>query len=149
MSAIPLGKAKLRREGSDIAILSFGTLLDAALEAGDRLGATVIDMRFVKPIDEKTIEDLSATHKLFVTIEENAVMGGAGAAVNEFLVAAELKTPVINLGLPDRHIPQGIQSQMRADCGLDAEGIIRAVRNSSHATPATSYGEQVQGTGNV
>ena len=84
----------------------------------------------------KKIETLARDHKLFITLEENTVMGGAGAAVNEFLSAAEIGTPTINLGLPDKHIPHGDHSSMLAECGLDAEGIIAAVRKSSYASLA-------------
>jgi 1-deoxy-D-xylulose-5-phosphate synthase len=136
MTEIPLGTAEIRRQGSGIAILCFGTLLNSALEAGERLNATVVDMRFVKPLDEALISSLSTSHELFITLEENTVMGGAGSGVNEFLSAMEISTPTINLGLPDRHIPHGNQAKMLADCGLDAEGIVSAVQKSSHASLA-------------
>jgi len=127
MTALPLGKGELRRHGRDIAILAFGTVLEAALEAGERLNATVANMRFVKPLDDKLITELAGTHALLVTVEENAVAGGAGAAVCEYLGEHDLHTPVINLGLPDQFVGQGERGELLADCGLDSGGIIAAV----------------------
>ena len=128
LEAVPLGKGVVRRTGQGVALLVFGVQLAAALEAAEQLDATVVDMRFVKPLDEMLIKDLAADHSLFVTIEENAVMGGAGSAVGEFVAAEQLNTPLLQLGLPDIYVEHGQPAQMLADCGLDAQGILQAVQ---------------------
>ncbi|HLD14373.1 MAG TPA: 1-deoxy-D-xylulose-5-phosphate synthase [Burkholderiales bacterium] len=127
MQALPLGKAELRRKGSRIALLVFGSLLQPALEAGDAFNATVVNMRFVKPLDEALINELAHTHELLITLEENAVTGGAGSAVNEYLAAANLAVRAVNLGLPDEFLGQGSREEMLAECGLDAAGIRRTI----------------------
>ncbi len=127
MAALPLGKAELRRTGRKTAILAFGSMVAPSLAAAEQLDATVANMRFVKPLDEDMVIDLAAKHELLITIEENAVMGGAGSAVNECLAAHGIQMPVINLGLPDRFIEQGPREQLLTECGLDAQGIARAV----------------------
>ena len=127
MQALPLGKAELRRKGSRIALLAFGSLLQPALEAGGAFNATVVNMRFVKPLDEALINELARTHELLITLEENAVTGGAGSAVNEYLAAANLAVRVVNLGLPDEFLGQGSREEMLAECGLDAAGIRRTI----------------------
>ncbi|MCV9879097.1 1-deoxy-D-xylulose-5-phosphate synthase [Brenneria izbisi] len=120
---LPIGKGIVRRQGENLAILNFGTLLPEAHKVADRLNATLVDMRFVKPLDEALILELAATHQSFVTLEENAMMGGAGSGVNELVMAKRLAIRVLNLGLPDTFIPQGSQEEIRADLGLDASGI--------------------------
>ncbi len=127
MTAIPLGKGELRREGKKIAILAFGSMLSPALEAAETLDATVANMRFVKPLDTTLVLQLANSHDLLVTIEENAVMGGAGSAVCEALQAAAHPVALLQLGLPDRFIEHGNPEKLLADCGLDAAGIIAAV----------------------
>lgn len=130
MTEIPLGKGKLVRHGHHVAILSFGTLLPRALEAAEAINATVVNMRFVKPIDEELVNDIASRHDLIVTIEENVIAGGAGSAVNEYLSANQFATPTLNLGLPDRYIDQASQQQQLAICGLDADGIIKSIEAS-------------------
>nr|WP_113864792.1 1-deoxy-D-xylulose-5-phosphate synthase [Brenneria salicis]NMN92375.1 1-deoxy-D-xylulose-5-phosphate synthase [Brenneria salicis ATCC 15712 = DSM 30166]RBP67715.1 1-deoxy-D-xylulose-5-phosphate synthase [Brenneria salicis ATCC 15712 = DSM 30166]RLM32315.1 1-deoxy-D-xylulose-5-phosphate synthase [Brenneria salicis ATCC 15712 = DSM 30166] len=120
---LPIGKGIVRRRGENLAILNFGTLLPEAHKVADKLNATLVDMRFVKPLDEALILELAATHQSFITLEENAIMGGAGSGVNEFVMAKRLAIRVLNLGLPDTFIPQGSQEEIRADLGLDASGI--------------------------
>lgn len=110
-----------------IAILNFGTLLDSGLKAGEALDATVVDMRFVKPIDETLITTISQTHDLIVTLEENAIMGGAGSAVNEFVNQAKLDIKLLNLGLPDQYIHHGTQASLLSQVGLDAKGIEQSI----------------------
>ena len=127
MTQIPVGKGEIKRQGKNAAILSFGTLLPAAMEAADTLDATVANMRFVKPLDTDLILELAGTHELLVTLEENTVDGGAGSGVNEVLAQQGVATSVINLGLPDKYLEHGIQADMLADCGLDAGGIVTAV----------------------
>lgn len=128
LDTLPIGKGMIRREGQKVALLAFGSLTTAALTAAQTLDATVADMRFVKPLDTALIAELAASHDLLVTIEENAIMGGAGSAVGEHLAATNCRTPILNLGLSDTFIEHGKVPQMLADEGLDADGIIRAVR---------------------
>ena len=128
LTAVELGRAVVRREGARIAILAFGTLLHPALAAGESLGATVVDMRFVKPIDEALLTTLAQTHDGFVTVEEAAVMGGAGSAVTEYFNQAGIVKPVLQLGLPDRFIDHGEQGRLLAEVGLDAAGIERSIK---------------------
>jgi 1-deoxy-D-xylulose-5-phosphate synthase len=133
---LPIGKAEVRREGKRIALLAFGSMLAPALEAGAAFNATVVNMRFVKPLDEELVRKLARTHDLLVTVEENVVAGGAGSAVNECLMAAGLPTRVVNLGLPDRFIEHGDHREQLAQCGLDAAGIRRTIlRHAPAETP--------------
>src|SRR6266581_3762155 len=126
--ALPLGKGIVRRRGKRVAILAFGNLLKPALETGEELDATVADMRFVKPLDSDLATELAATHELVATVEENAVMGGAGSAVAEALAARSIGTPLLQLGLPDRYVDHGDQAQLLASIGLDKTGIVAAIR---------------------
>jgi 1-deoxy-D-xylulose-5-phosphate synthase len=135
MTALPLGKGVKRRSGEKVAILSFGSLLAPCLAVAEKLNATVADMRFVKPLDEALIRELAQSHKLLVTVEEHAVMGGAGSAVNEFLAREKLVVPVLNLGIPDAFIEHATPAEMLAECGLDAAGIERAIRARLELTP--------------
>jgi 1-deoxy-D-xylulose-5-phosphate synthase len=127
LQTLPLGKAEIRRRGSHIAILAFGSMLAPALQVGDALNATVVNMRFVKPLDEILIKELAQHHDLLVSVEENTIAGGAGSAVNEFLLANQIYTPTLNLGLPDRFIEHGTPQHLLAECGLDAAGICAAI----------------------
>ena len=128
MRALPLGRAELRRRGRGIAILSFGPMLEHALEAAEPLDASVVNMRFVKPLDEAMILEMAATHERLVTVEENALAGGAGSGVNEILLANGAQVSVLNHALPDRFIDQGSRGDMLRDAGLDTRGILAAVR---------------------
>ncbi|HZR70037.1 MAG TPA: 1-deoxy-D-xylulose-5-phosphate synthase [Burkholderiales bacterium] len=128
LEPLAFGKGEVRRTGRRVAILAFGTLLKPALEAGDALDATVVNMRFVKPLDAELAARMAREHELVVTVEENTVMGGAGSAVAEALFAAAIATPVLRLGLPDRFVDHGDQGQLLATVGLDAGGIAAAVR---------------------
>ncbi len=123
MTPLPLGKGLVKRQGKRIAILCFGTFLSKALEAAESLDATVADMRFVKPLDETLIDEMAATHDLLVTLEENAIAGGAGSGVIEYLMKSKQIKPVLQLGLPDKFISQGTQDELHAELGLDANGI--------------------------
>ncbi|EEQ12481.1 1-deoxy-D-xylulose-5-phosphate synthase [Yersinia mollaretii ATCC 43969] len=124
---MPIGKGIVRREGEKVAILCFGTLLAQAQQVADNLNATLVDMRFVKPLDEELVQKMAASHEFLVTLEENAIMGGAGSGVNELLMAKRQRVPVLNIGLPDYFVPQGEQDEMRAEFGLDAAGIQRQI----------------------
>lgn len=128
MTELPIGKARIKREGSQIAILAFGSMVPAAITVGQELNATVVDMRFVKPLDESLILDLASSNILLVTIEENAIHGGAGSAVNEFLANSAAHIQLLNLGIPDRFINQDKPSNMLAACGLDIAGIVRSIK---------------------
>jgi 1-deoxy-D-xylulose-5-phosphate synthase len=128
MTALPVGRAEVRREGKRVAILAFGSMLKPALEAASELNATVVNMRFVKPLDREMVFRLATSHELLVTVEENVVAGGAGSAVVEALAEDGMPVPVVTLGLPDHFVEHGDHPQLLADCGLDAAGILRAVR---------------------
>lgn len=128
MTALEIGKGIVRREGERIAILNFGTTLSYALEAAENLNATVVDMRFVKPLDKALILELAAKHDVLVTVEENAIAGGAGSGVNEFLMKKKVLKPVLNIGLPDRFIEQGTQAELHAMLEIDGPGIEKQIR---------------------
>ncbi|WP_035383574.1 1-deoxy-D-xylulose-5-phosphate synthase [Ferriphaselus sp. R-1] len=128
LAALPVGKGELRRSGKKVALLAFGSMLAPALEAAAQLDATVANMRFVKPLDAELVLKLAGEHDLLVTLEENVIQGGAGSAVIECLAQHGLAVPVLLLGLPDAYLEQGEPSRMLAGCGLDAAGIVAAVR---------------------
>ena len=128
MTALPVGVSQLRREGrSGLAILAFGALVDSAQKIAEHLDATIVNMRFVKPLDEKMIVSIATRHRAIITIEENAIMGGAGAAVGEFLNAAGLQLPMLNIGIPDRFIEHGTRDTCLARAGLDLAGLTASV----------------------
>ncbi|MCX7190863.1 MAG: 1-deoxy-D-xylulose-5-phosphate synthase [Candidatus Methylopumilus sp.] len=127
MIAIPIGKAELIRKGNKIALLAFGNTLDEALKVGEKINATVINMRFIKPLDIKLIRDLGSSHKLLVTLEENAISGGAGSAVLEVISEYDLKCQSLRIGIPDEFVEQGSQEQLRKKYGLDAASIIKSI----------------------
>jgi 1-deoxy-D-xylulose-5-phosphate synthase len=126
-NTIEIGKANTARIGKKIAVFAFGTTLDQALIAGEDLDATIVDMRFVKPLDESLILELSKTHQQLITIEDNAITGGAGSSISELLHAHKINTPLSILGLPDQFTEQGSQEELYALYGLNAKGIINAV----------------------
>ncbi|RJG12154.1 1-deoxy-D-xylulose-5-phosphate synthase [Pseudomonas cavernicola] len=128
LEPLEIGKGLVRRQGQKVALLVFGVQLADALVVGANLDATVVDMRFVKPLDEALVRQLAASHELLVTIEENSVMGGAGAAVSEFLARENLLQPILHLGLPDYYVEHAKPAAMLAECGLDAAGIEASVR---------------------
>jgi len=128
MTALPVGKAQLRREGkSGLAILVFGTLLNSVLPLAERLDATLVNMRFVKPMDEDLVVTLAARHRALVTVEENATLGGAGSAVGELLAAEGLQLPLLQLGIPDRFIEHGSREGCLVAAGLDAAGLAASI----------------------
>ena len=138
MTAIPIGTAELRRSGKRIALLAFGPMLAPALEVGEALDATVVNMRFAKPLDGDTIVKMAESHDLLVTIDENSIPGGAGSAVNERLAENNFLIPVLNIGLPDRFIEHGEREDMLVDAGLDAAGLETSIRAflDTHAADA-------------
>jgi 1-deoxy-D-xylulose-5-phosphate synthase len=128
MTALAVGQAQLRREGrSGLAILAFGALVDSAQKIAERLDATIVNMRFVKPLDEQLILSLAERHRAIITIEENAVIGGAGAGVGEVLAAAGLQLPLLHIGIPDRFIEHGTRDTCLARAGLDLAGLSASV----------------------
>jgi 1-deoxy-D-xylulose-5-phosphate synthase len=128
LETLPIGRAEICRRGSQVAILAFGSRVAAALIAADELDATVVNMRFVKPLDNDMISAMAAEHHLIVTVEENALQGGAGSAVNEVLLAAGADNRILNLAVPDVYISHGDHQQQLAECGLDAAGIVSAIK---------------------
>ena len=128
LEPLEIGKGVIRRQGNKVALLVFGVQLAEALQVAEKIDATVVDMRFVKPMDETLVREMADSHELLVTIEENAIMGGAGSAVSEFLARENVLMPVLHLGLPDVYVEHAKPSQMLAECGLDAAGIEASVR---------------------
>ncbi|MBQ14708.1 MAG: 1-deoxy-D-xylulose-5-phosphate synthase [Gammaproteobacteria bacterium] len=126
---VPIGKGKSRREGKAVAILAFGSMVAPALKAANLLNATVIDMRFVKPLDEDLVGNMVTRHQLLVTVEENTIAGGAGSAVNEFLMRGNYQIPVLNLGLPDEFMNHGRTPDMLSSVALDCNAIAAAIRS--------------------
>jgi 1-deoxy-D-xylulose-5-phosphate synthase len=127
LTTLPIGTAELRHQGSRIAILAWGSMVTPALEVGKHLSATVINMRFIKPLDEALLLELAKSHDTLVTVEENVLAGGAGSAVNDFLQAQRILMPVLNIGLPDSFVEQGTREELLALCGLDVSGILARV----------------------
>ncbi|MGB6155400.1 1-deoxy-D-xylulose-5-phosphate synthase [Castellaniella sp.] len=128
LDTVDIGRAVVRRQGQAIAILAFGTLLQSAMQAAEALDATLVDMRFVKPLDESLLSQLATSHQLFVTLEEAAIMGGAGSAVTEYFHREAIMRSVLQLGLPDEFIDHGDQKAILASLGLDAQGIEASIR---------------------
>jgi 1-deoxy-D-xylulose-5-phosphate synthase len=127
LATLSVGKAELRRQGEHIALLAFGSMLTPALQAAESLNATVVNMRFIKPLDENIILELARSHRLLVTLEENTIQGGAGSAVAECLAQHGVSVKILQLGLPDQFVEQGDHKKLLADCGLDADGIIKSI----------------------
>ena len=127
MTGVEIGKGEMRRRGKRVAILAFGAPLAAALEAAGELDATVANMRFAKPLDEDLIAELAGAHEFLVTVEENAIAGGAGSGVLEVLERKGIEAKVLQLGLPDRFVEHGDPASLLSECGLDAAGIKGAV----------------------
>jgi 1-deoxy-D-xylulose-5-phosphate synthase len=138
LDALPLGRAEIRRTGRRLALLAFGSLVAPAQEVAHELDATLVNMRFVKPLDTELLRAIADSHDLLVTLEENAVAGGAGSAVNEWLAGQGYTLRALNLGLPDRFVEHGSREQLLAECGLDAAGIGAAVR--AHVATAAAAG---------
>lgn len=129
LQALPIGKGVVRKKGHTVAILAFGSLTSTGLEVAENLDATLVDMRFVKPLDEALIDEIATCHQLIVTLEENTLRGGAGSAVNEFLLQEDYRIPVLNLGLPDTFLRHGKVPDMLAAVGLDKDSITASIQN--------------------
>ena len=134
LDTLPVGKGEICRAGKEVALLAFGSMVAAALAAGEELDATVVNMRFVKPLDIDLIVELAGNHSLLVSIEENAIIGGAGSEIERALAERGLKAPLLRLGLPDRFIDHGDQTRLLAELGLDKDGILRNVREKCATT---------------
>src|SRR5690606_25954909 len=142
MQALALGKGIIRRQGNPaagqrVALLAFGAPLAQALQAAEALDATVADMRFVKPLDHGLVAQLARQHDVLVTLEDNAIQGGAGSAVLESLATAGLSVPVLTLGIPDRYIEHASPAPQQQDIGLDVAGILAAVAGYRSRTGAS------------
>jgi len=127
LDSLPIGKAEIRHQGSRIAILAWGSMVAPALTVGKQLAATVVNMRFVKPLDEALILEMAKSHEVLVTVEENVLAGGAGSLVNTLLQQERILMPVLNIGLPDSYIEQGTREQLLAICGLDNAGLLQKI----------------------
>jgi 1-deoxy-D-xylulose-5-phosphate synthase len=128
LDTLPIGKAELRRRGRRLALLSFGAMLAPASVIADEIDATLVNMRFVKPLDEGLLRELAGSHDAFVTLEDNTVAGGAGSAVAECLAAHGLSLPILHLGLPDAYLEHGSREEVLSQAGLDLPGIRQAIR---------------------
>jgi len=129
LDTLTVGKAETLRQGKNVAILAFGSMVEPARNAAGALDATLVNMRFVKPLDATLVQDMARTHDMIVTVEENALMGGAGSAVSECLHQAGLSTAVLQLGLPDTYIDHGKPKDLLASVGLDAQGILASIQH--------------------
>ena len=129
LDTLPIGKGRIVRQGQGIALLCFGTLLHQAKAVAEKLDATLVDMRFVKPLDTELLKTITTQHDVLVTVEENAIQGGAGSAVNEWMMTQRLLKPVLNIGLPDRFIEQGTQEEIYHDLKLDSAGIEQQIKD--------------------
>lgn len=137
MQALPIGKAEIRRQGKNIAILAFGSMVATCLHVADEIDATVVNMRFIKPLDKALIKQMAMHYDLLVTVEENAVQAGAGSAINEYLASQNLLCPVLNIGIPDQFIEHGKPEELISRCGLDKPGILRAINTRVAVLQAT------------
>jgi len=126
---IIIGKSKVVRKGEKVAILAFGSMVGRSKKAAEKLGATLLDMRFIKPLDEELLDELLLSHEYFITIEDNTILGGAGSAVNEYFSRKGVQIFVKNLGLPDEFLPHGTRDEILSEVGLDEDGILDSVTN--------------------
>ena len=149
MTAVEIGKGVLLRPGKQIAILSFGALLSSAREAVETLNATLVDMRWVKPLDETLILELAQSHELLITVEENAIAGGAGSAVAEFLAQRGIDKPIRHIGIPDQFIDHASQDENRRSAGLMADDIIKAASQNQAQLSITTACIRAAATNNT
>jgi 1-deoxy-D-xylulose-5-phosphate synthase len=140
LRALPVGRAEIRRQGRELALLAFGGMVAVAEAVAERLDATVVNMRFVKPLDEALVARMAAEHRWLVTLEENVIAGGAGSAVSECVAARGIQVPVRHIGLPDRFVEQGERGELLAECGLDVDGVLwQLVEWGMAAVPTPVY----------
>src|SRR5579862_6798246 len=142
MTAYPIGKAELRRAGRGLAILAFGSMVSACRALAETHDMTLVNMRFIKPLDAQTVLEAAAHHEALVTVEENVIAGGAGSAVNEALLAADLHLPVLNCGIPDRFVEHGSREDCLVSAGLDAASLERRILHWWHARAASNRGRK-------
>ncbi|HET7775803.1 MAG TPA: transketolase C-terminal domain-containing protein, partial [Azospira sp.] len=128
LTPLPVGKGEIRRQGQGVALLAFGSMVPPALAAAETLDATVANMRFVKPLDRALLAELAGNHSLLVSVEENALIGGAGSEIARALEEMGINVPLLRLGLPDQFIDHGDQALLLAELGLDSQGIVRSVQ---------------------
>jgi 1-deoxy-D-xylulose-5-phosphate synthase len=128
LTSIQIGKADIRRQGKQVALLAFGSLVPVAQKVGETLNATVVNMRFVKPLDEALILQMAERHDLLVTLEENVIAGGVGSAIAEYLATQNINLPILHLGLPDIFVEQGTQAELLEEVGLDEKGILQRIK---------------------
>ncbi|WP_114418004.1 1-deoxy-D-xylulose-5-phosphate synthase [Marinospirillum perlucidum] len=128
LTPLPLGKGEVRRQGKKLALLALGSLVPTAEKVAEQLDATLVNLRFVKPLDKDLLLEMAASHDALVTLEENAIMGGVGSAINEFFADQGLQPAILNLGIPDLWVDQGTPAELLASCGLDEAGILAAIR---------------------
>ncbi|OOZ80802.1 1-deoxy-D-xylulose-5-phosphate synthase [Solemya velum gill symbiont] len=136
LETLEIAKSEVRRKGSHIALLAFGTMVTSAQRIAEELDATVVNMRFVKPLDEDAVREISASHELLVTLEENVIQGGAGSAVSEYLNREGIQTDLLQLGLPDTYIEQATQVEQLQEAGLDDDSLLQAIRQRVSAAHA-------------
>ncbi len=141
---LPIGKAQLKRQGQEIALLSFGSMLSNAMKVAEHLNATVVDMRFVKPLDEDMIIEMAKSHAFIVTLEENAIMGGAGEGVNACLLAHNYHPQVLNIGIPDYFVEHALPDEMLESCGLSAQAILASIEEKVRNHSCNSKVSSVQ-----
>jgi 1-deoxy-D-xylulose-5-phosphate synthase len=134
MQSLPIGKAQLRRQGKGVALLAFGSMVSVAEAAAESIDATVINMRFVKPLDEEMVLRIAANHDYLLTLEENVIAGGAGSAVTECLAAHGVIIPIRNLGLPDYFVEHGERNKLLSECQLDVSGVLATIQQDLQKT---------------
>jgi 1-deoxy-D-xylulose-5-phosphate synthase len=142
LEPLPIGRGEIRRRGQDLAMLAFGSMVQPALQLGERFNATIVNMRFVKPLDRDLILEICKQHRRLVTIEENNIPGGAGGAINEFLAEHDIALPVLNIGLPDRFVEHGSREETLRDAGLDVPALIRRIESWQGQHPNNTIASQ-------
>ena len=143
MTALPIGKGEILTQGANVALLAFGSMVTPAIEVGKALGATVVNMKFIAPLDESLIAELANTHDVLITLEENTISGGAGSGVNESLQRQQILQPVLNIGLPSVYGEHGERGELLADCGLDVDGIHTQIKTYLDAIKPASSAEKL------
>jgi len=142
MTLLPIGEAEIRTRGKRIALLAFGCMVQPALDIAETLGATVVNMRFIKPLDETVILEIADTHEILVTLEDNVIAGGAGSAVNEFLLSRQVLIHILNIGLPDRFIEHGSREECLSDAGLDTGGVLSTINKYLESLASLNQGKR-------
>ena len=139
LQALPIGQAEITRKGSGVVLLAFGAVLIEAMKAAEQINATVVNMRFVKPLDEQIVAEMAQQHDLIITLEDNAIQGGAGSAVAECLAGKNLQTPIHHTGLPDEFMEHASREALLSTADLDSNGILRAVNELRPQTDSPAW----------